>query len=159
MFWCNGYPFRLALLHFPLLRHWTFGNCKNSGVLARLMRAPPLRLVVYTCITGADPGFFFRRGCTRLLLYYFNTNKPHSLFFFLQNTSCIRKPQVISGGVRTPCTLPLDPPLYNTPQRSRRFAVIGLFNAFLLLLPDATTLPLPVVSGFVYSVAFLHNIH
>ena len=29
------------------------------------------------------------------------------------NTSCIRKPQVISGGggVRTPCTLPLDPPL------------------------------------------------
>ena len=36
----------------------------------------------------------------------------------LQNTSCIRKPQVISGrgwggGVRTPCTLPLDPPLYN----------------------------------------------
>ena len=38
---------------------------------------------------------FFRRGCTCLLLY-FNTNKPHS--FFLQNTSCIRKPQVISGG-------------------------------------------------------------
>ena len=35
-------------------------------------------------------------------------------FFFCQNTSCIRKPQVISGGgggLRTPCTLPLDPPL------------------------------------------------
>ena len=45
---------------------------------------------------GADPGFFFRRGCTRLLLY-FNTNKPHGNFF-LQNTSCIRKLQVISGG-------------------------------------------------------------
>ena len=60
----------------------------------------------------------FRRGCTRLLLY-FNTNKPHS-FFFLQNTSCIRKPQVISGrgGVRTPCTLPLDPPQLNKRQRS-----------------------------------------
>ena len=29
----------------------------------------------------------------------------------MQNTGCIRKPQVISGGgVRTPCTLPLDPP-------------------------------------------------
>ena len=38
---------------------------------------------------------FFRRGCTRLLLY-FKANKPHS--FFWQNTSCIRKPQVISGG-------------------------------------------------------------
>ena len=27
-------------------------------------------------------------------------------------TVLIRKPQVISGGVRTPCTLPLDPPLW-----------------------------------------------
>ena len=54
---------------------------------------------------------FFRRGFTRLLLYL-DTNKPHS--FFWQNTSCFRKPQVISGGwgVRTPCTLPLDPPLW-----------------------------------------------
>ena len=52
---------------------------------------------------------FFRRGCTRLLLY-FNTNKPHS--FFLQNTSCIKKPQFIwGGGGSTPCTLPLDPSL------------------------------------------------
>ena len=56
---------------------------------------------------------FFRRGCSRLLLY-FNTNKPFG-FFFLQNTSCIciRKPQVISGGgrggARTPSALPLDP--------------------------------------------------
>ena len=33
--------------------------------------------------------------------------------YFLQNTSCIRKPLVISGGggLRTPCTLPLDPSL------------------------------------------------
>ena len=64
--------------------------------------------------TGADPGFFCRRGCTPLLPY-FNTNKPQ---FFLQNTSCIRKPQVISGGggLRTPCTLPLDPPLLPMPR-------------------------------------------
>ena len=52
---------------------------------------------------------FFRKGCTCLLLY-FNTNKPHS--FFLQNTSCIRKPQVISGrGGCAPPAPPLDPPL------------------------------------------------
>ena len=31
----------------------------------------------------ADPGFFLRRGCTRLLLY-FNTNKPHSFFFLAE---------------------------------------------------------------------------
>ena len=55
---------------------------------------------------------FFRRGCTRLLLY-FNTNKPHS-FFFLQNTSCIRKPQVISGrgGAH-----PLHPPPRSAPEK------------------------------------------
>ena len=47
---------------------------------------------------------FFRRGHTRLLLY-FNANKPHS-FFFLQNTSCIRKPQVISGGCAPPSPSP-----------------------------------------------------
>ena len=35
--------------------------------------------VIVTSIPGADPGFFFRRGCTRPLLY-FNTNKPHSFF-------------------------------------------------------------------------------
>ena len=61
--------------------------------------------------TGADPGFFLGEGCTRLLLY-FNTNKPHSFFFFrripvvLENRRSSR-----GGGVRTPCTLPLDPPL------------------------------------------------
>ena len=45
-----------------------------------------------------------------------STSTPiNHIVFFLQNTSCIRKPQVISGvggGVRTPCTLPLDPPLH-----------------------------------------------
>ena len=54
---------------------------------------------------------FFRRGCTCLFLH-FNTNKPYSFFFFSQNTSCIGKPQVISGRWgHTPCTLSLDPPL------------------------------------------------
>ena len=59
-------------------------------------------------ITGADPGFFCRRGCTRLLPY-FNTNKP----VFLQNTSCIRKPQVISGGGEV--AHPLHPPPRSAP--------------------------------------------
>ena len=54
---------------------------------------------------------FFRRGYTRLLLY-FNTNKPHSSFFFLQNTNVLENRRSSQGGVRTPCTLPLDPPLH-----------------------------------------------
>ena len=54
---------------------------------------------------------FFRRGCTRLLLY-FNTNKPHSFFF------CCRIPVVLEnrrssqgrGGAH-----PLHPPLRSAP--------------------------------------------
>ena len=53
---------------------------------------------------GADPGFFLGGGAP--------VRNGVTDIFFLQNTTCIRKPEVISGwGVRTPCTLPLDPPL------------------------------------------------
>ena len=61
---------------------------------------------------GTDPGFFFRRGCTRLLLY-FNTNKPHG-FFFCRIPVVLdyrRSSQEGGGGVRSYCNLPLDPPL------------------------------------------------
>ena len=69
---------------------------------------------------------FFKRGCTRLLLY-FNTNKPHSFFFFrripvvLENRRSSQR-----GGVRTPCTLPLDPPLMLITLRAERVNT-GLF--------------------------------
>ena len=65
---------------------------------------------------------FSRRGCTRLLLH-FNTNKPHS-FFFLQNTSCIRKLQVISGGEGAQ---PLHPPPRSAPDT----LATPLFSPFL----------------------------
>ena len=39
--------------------------------------------------------FFVRRGCTRLLPTSTPINHIVFLFLFLQNTSCIRKPQVI----------------------------------------------------------------
>ena len=60
--------------------------------------------------TGADPGFFFRRGCTPLLLY-FNTNKPHFFFCRIPVVLENRRSSRGGGGVRTPCTLLLDPPL------------------------------------------------
>ena len=64
------------------------------------------------CKNRGGSRIFFRRGCTRLLLY-FNTNKSHSFFFcripvVLENR---RSSRGGGGGVRTPCTLPLDPPL------------------------------------------------
>ena len=62
------------------------------------------------CVRGGSR-IFFRRGCTRLLLY-FNTNKPH-FFFFCRIPVVLEKRRSSQGGggVRTTCTLPLDPPL------------------------------------------------
>ena len=48
-----------------------------------------------TNITGADPGFFL--GGSALVSCSTSTPINH-IVFFGQNTSCIRKPQVISGG-------------------------------------------------------------
>ena len=82
-------------------------------------------IVVFMQSQGRIQDFFFRRGCTRLLLY-FNINKPHT--FFLQNTSCIRNRRSSQGegGVRTPCTLPLDPPLKARPDFDFMSAVCWL---------------------------------
>ena len=45
--------------------------------------------------SGANPGFFSGGGA----LVSCSTSTPiNHIVFFLQNTSCIRKPQVISGG-------------------------------------------------------------
>ena len=63
---------------------------------------------------GADPGFFLGGGA----LVSCSTSTPINhivLFFFLQNTSCIRKPQVISGrGAQ-----PLHPPPRSAPASAR----------------------------------------
>ena len=77
--------------------------CTRSDLLPRRVAA--------TCNLRGGSRIFFGRGCTRLLLY-FNTNKPHSFFFcripvVLENRRSSRR----GGGVRTPCTLPLDTPL------------------------------------------------
>ena len=61
---------------------------------------------------------FFRRGCTRLLLY-FNTNKSHSFFFFCRIPIVLENCRSSQGRVRTPCTLPLDP-LLQWLQRKRQ---------------------------------------
>ena len=80
-----------------------------------LLKFDILLLFVWITDRGGSR-IFFRRGCTRLLLY-FNTNKPHS-FFFLENTSCIRKPQVISGGGGGGWGAhPLHPPPRSAPDR------------------------------------------
>ena len=60
---------------------------------------------------GTDPGLFLGGGA--LVSCSTSTSLNHIVFFFWQNTSCIRKPagHLGGGGVRALCTLPLDPPL------------------------------------------------
>ena len=74
--------------------------------------------------------FFVKRGCTRLLLY-FNTNKPHSLFF--GRIPVVLENRRSSRGVRTPCTLPLDPPLHSYTFKNKNFDFKSFYSAFRLL--------------------------
>ena len=77
-----------------------FNSRKRDGISAIKFEAGRIHfqsdVFVAVAVVRGGSRIFFRRGCTRLSLY-FSTNKPHS-FFFLQNTSCIRKLQVIPGG-------------------------------------------------------------
>ena len=63
-------------------------------------------------VSAADPGFFLGGGA--LVSCSTSTAINHAHSFFLQNTSCIyieNRRSSQGGGVHTPCTLPLDPPL------------------------------------------------
>ena len=70
-----------------------------------------------TCVTlktskesaGADPGFFLGAGA----LVSCSTSTPinHIVSFFCRIPVVLENRRSSQGGVRTPCTLPLDPPL------------------------------------------------
>ena len=61
--------------------------------------------------SGADPGFFLGGGA----LVSCSTSTPINhivLFFFCRIPVVLENRRSSQGGVRTPCTLPLDPPLH-----------------------------------------------
>ena len=65
---------------------------------------------MFSSTAGADPGFFLGGGA--LVSCSASTPINHIVFFFLQNTSCIRKPQVISGeGAHPPHPPPRSAPV------------------------------------------------
>ena len=65
-------------------------------------------------ITGADPGFFL--GESALVSCSTSTLINHIVFFFGRIPVVLENRRSSQGeeGVRTPCTLPLDPPLHYT---------------------------------------------
>ena len=69
---------------------------------------------------GADPGFLLGGGS----LFSCSTSTPiNHIVFFLQNTICIRKPQVISG---RGCAHPLHPPPRSVFEKSGMAIVCSL---------------------------------
>ena len=59
--------------------------------------------------SGADPGSFLGRGA--LVSCSTSTLVNHIVFFFGRIPAVLENRRSSQGGVRTPCTLPLDPPL------------------------------------------------
>ena len=92
------------------------GPCVRLGCSFFLATALPLQLAILVALlgrksrtrtTGADPGFFSGGGA----LVSCSTSTPINHIFFLQNTSCIRKPQVNSrGGGGGGCAPPAPSP-------------------------------------------------
>ena len=113
----------------PLFKPVNNQICCKSGLLWLVKRATYLldsfcsnvarQVAGFCCPFRGGSRIFFRRGCTRLLLY-FNTNKPDS-FFFGRIPVVLGNRRSSRGGGAHPCTLPLDPPqLFN-----RTFTVAG----------------------------------
>ena len=127
---------------------------------------------VHSIVTGADPGFFLVRDVPlrndvtdwwreqifkseykeegfwlHNNIMWTAENTYHTYLHILQNTSCIRKAQVISEGegVRTPYTLPLDPPPPSPSQQYLLFSALWIISAFFSSsssgLSRATTIP------------------
>ena len=75
--------------------------------------SPSSSLTIIDHHAGADQGFFLEWGA---VVSCSTSTTINHIVFFLHNTSCIRKPQVISGrggGGRTHCTLPKIRPCHD----------------------------------------------
>ena len=107
-FWYRGFYYRCQWVAS------SFGCRFFDPWLGNILSSTKTRIYKQNTHTpGKDPGFFLGGGA----LVSCSTSTPiNHIVFFPQNTSCIRKPQVISGGAAHPLHLPLDPPLYTHTQ-------------------------------------------
>ena len=88
----------------PLRKRWSIPSYSHGSVQGRIQ------------------DFFLEGGA----LVSCSTSTPiNHIVFFWQNTSCIRKPQVISGGrgVCTPCTLPRSAPAWKCSSRNKFLSI------------------------------------
>ena len=100
----------------------TFPRTHTSEPACRL----PLVFYIILCYNpAANPGFFLGGGA---LVSCSTSTAINHIVFFLQNTSCIRKPQVISGrgGAH-----PLHPPPRSAPVIIDHYSSINIKNLLL----------------------------
>ena len=106
----------------------------------------------FNAAAGADPGFFLGGGA----LVSCSTSTPinHIVFFFF----FCRIPVVLEnckssqGGVRTPCTLPLDPPL------SRQWLVLLMIRLFDITIISIIIIVIIIVLLLIITIIIITNI-
>ena len=81
-------------------------------ILIAIIIVAVIIIIIIIIITGADPGFFLGGGA--LVSCFTSTPINHIVFFFCRIPVVLENRRSSQGaGVRTPCTLPLDPPLHH----------------------------------------------
>ena len=89
---------------------------------------------------GADPGFSLGGGA----LVSFSTSTPINHIVFLQNKTA---GHLREGGVRTPCTLPLDPPLSSEPHEGLAICRAKVVPSFLSYFKTLSIGPTPGIES------------
>ena len=109
--------FRYTFLTLKVVCTWGRGLLSLASGVKRWLRRqyfrisqPGLRWVPYISFCRGGSRIFFMRGCT-LLLLYFNTNKPHSFFFFCRIPVVLENRRSSRGGG----SHPLHPPPRSAP--------------------------------------------
>ena len=112
--------------HFLLSSRWPLWR---GSTVMRSWNSKTHRVIYTRKNTGADPEFFLGGGA----LVSCSTSTPiNHIVFFLENTSCIRKPQVISGGggrCAPPAPSPRSAPyIRRVLTKTRTFRINGTFR-------------------------------
>ena len=103
---CLEEEWLIKLLYCNVL-YWGWNWKKVHNLSARQKKEDNALDLEIMGVAGADPGLFLGGGAP-LRNGVTNTNKP---YFFCRIPVVLESCRSSQGGVRTPCTLPLDPPM------------------------------------------------
>ena len=103
----------------------------------------------FNAAAGADPGFFLGGGA----LVSCSTSTPiNHIVFFCRIPVVLENRKSSQGGVRTPCTLPLDPPL------SRQWLVLLMIRLFDITVISIIIIVIIIVLLLIITIIIITNI-